>query len=171
MKIGVIGGGQLARMMVPAAVKLGLELEVLVESADASAAIAPHRVGDYRDLDTVLAFARGVDVVTFDHEHVPQPVLRALVDAGTAVRPGPEALVHAQDKLEMRRRLGELGLPVPDWARIGSAAELQDFLDSHGGIAVVKTAQGGYDGKGVRVVRTAAEARDWLAGDVPLLVE
>jgi len=171
VKIGVIGGGQLARMMVPAAVKLGLEIEVLAETADASASIAPHRVGDTRDLDTVLAFARGVDVVTFDHEHVPQPVLQALVEAGTAVRPGPEALLAAQDKLEMRRRLDALGLPVPDWTHIGSVADLQRFLDAHGGIAVVKTARGGYDGKGVRVVRAAAEAEDWLAGDIPLLAE
>ncbi len=171
MRIGVIGGGQLARMLLPAAVKLGLELEVLAEAEGVSASIAPHVVGDYRDLDTVLAFARGVDVVTFDHEHVPQPILRALVDAGIAVRPGPEALEAAQDKLVMRARLTALGVPVPDWAPIGSVADLRGFLDAHGGIAVVKTAQGGYDGKGVRVVRDAAEAADWLAGDVPLLAE
>jgi len=171
VKIGVIGGGQLARMMVPAAVKLGLRLEVLAESADASASIAPHVVGDYRDLDTVLDFAGRVDVVTFDHEHVPQPVLHALVAAGVAVRPGPDALVHAQDKLEMRRRLTELGLPVPDWTPIESPADIQAFLGAHGGIAVVKTARGGYDGKGVRVVRAAGEAADWLDGDVPLLAE
>ena len=167
----MIGGGQLARMMVPAAVKLGLDIEVLAETADGSATIAPHTVGDYRDLDTVLGFARGVDVVTFDHEHVPQPVLRALVDAGIAVHPGPEALLAAQDKIEMRRRLGALGLPIPDWAPVGSAAELAAFLAEHGGVGVLKTARGGYDGKGVRVVRDAAEAADWLAGDVPLLVE
>jgi len=171
VKIGVIGGGQLARMLLPPAVKLGLAIEVLAESADASASIAPHRVGDYRDVGAVLDFARGVDVVTFDHEHVPQAVLRELVAAGVAVRPGPDALRYAQDKLEMRGRLAELGLPVPDWARIGSKSDLRAFLGSHGGVAVLKTARGGYDGKGVRVVRSADEADDWLAGDVPLLVE
>ncbi|MHB1235193.1 MAG: 5-(carboxyamino)imidazole ribonucleotide synthase, partial [Microbacteriaceae bacterium] len=98
--VGVIGGGQLARMMIPAAVNLGIELRVLAEGADSSARLAASVVGDYRDLDTVLAFAKSVDVVTFDHEHVPQPVLRELVERGIAVRPGPDALIFAQDKLQ-----------------------------------------------------------------------
>ena len=75
MRVGVIGGGQLARMMVPPAIELGIELRVLAEIEGSSAAIAATAVGDYRDAATVLAFARDVDVVTFDHEHVPQPVL------------------------------------------------------------------------------------------------
>ena len=116
MRVGVIGGGQLARMMIPAAIELGVDLRVLAETSGMSAALAADRVGDYTDVATVLAFAREVDVVTFDHEHVPQDVLRALVDAGVAVHPGPDALRYAQDKLLMRRRLSELGLPVPDWA-------------------------------------------------------
>ena len=170
MRVGVIGGGQLARMMVPAAVELGIEIAVLGESADASARIAVTTVGDYRDPEVVLAFARGVDVVTFDHEHVPQPVLRALVDAGVAVRPGPDALLHAQDKLVLRERLQRLGVPQPEWARVADAAELTAFLEQVGGRAVVKTPRGGYDGHGVRVVSSAQEAEDWLA-DGPLLAE
>ncbi|SFR86263.1 5-(carboxyamino)imidazole ribonucleotide synthase [Agromyces sp. CF514] len=177
MRVGVIGGGQLARMMIPAAIELGVDIRVLAEADGMSAAIAADRVGDYTDLATVLEFAREVDVITFDHEHVPQDVLRALVDAGVAVRPGPDPLRFAQDKLLMRERLSELGLPVPDWARIESPAELDEFIAAHGGAAVVKTPRGGYDGKGVRVVRTAAEVAEWFAAasedgrDGALLVE
>jgi 5-(carboxyamino)imidazole ribonucleotide synthase len=101
-------------------------------------------------------------VVTFDHEHVPQPVLQELVAAGVAVRPGPEALLYAQDKLLMRQRLTELGVPVPDWAAVESAEELGAFLADHGGRAVVKPARGGYDGHGVRVVADAHDADDWF---------
>ncbi|WIJ44235.1 5-(carboxyamino)imidazole ribonucleotide synthase [Curtobacterium citreum] len=177
LRVGVVGGGQLARMMVPAAVELGLDIRVLAEGPGMSAAIAATAEGDYHDAATVLDFAREVDVVTFDHEHVPQDVLRALVEAGVAVRPGPSALAVAQDKITMRRRLSELGLPVPDWAAVRDAGELADFLADHGGRAVVKTPRGGYDGKGVRVVSDAAEVDDWFAavaeaaGDQALLVE
>jgi len=171
LSVGVIGGGQLARMMVPPAVELGLDIRVLAESAGESAGIAVTQLGDYRSADDVLRFAQGVDVVTFDHEHVPQAVLRALVDAGVAVRPGPDALLFAQDKLRMRERLGALGLPMPEWGAVSSIADLDLFLATHGGRAVVKTARGGYDGKGVRVVSSGAEVADWFDDDDPLLVE
>ena len=171
MIVGVIGGGQLARMMVPPAVELGIGIRVLAEVEGSSAAIAATAVGDYRDAATVLAFARGVDVVTFDHEHVPQDVLAALVQAGHAVHPGPDALAVAQDKLVMRERLGAIGAPVPDWAAVHDAAGLRAFLADHGDRAVVKTPRGGYDGKGVRVVGDAADAEDWFAAGGPLLVE
>ncbi len=170
MRVGVIGGGQLARMMVPAAVELGIDIAVLGESDQASARIAVTTVGDHTDAATVLAFARDVDVITFDHEHVPQPVLRALVDAGVAVRPGPDALLHAQDKLVLRRRLQQLGVPQPEWAEVADADELAAFLERTGDRVVVKTPRGGYDGHGVRVVSEPHEADDWLA-DGPLLAE
>jgi 5-(carboxyamino)imidazole ribonucleotide synthase len=163
VRVGVIGAGQLARRMIPAAIELGVELRVLAEGEGMAAALAADRVGDYTDAGTVLAFAREVDVVTFDHEHVPQDVLRALVDAGVPVRPGPDALRYAQDKLLMRARLDELGLPVPEWARIETPDELDAFIADHGGAAVVKTPRGGYDGKGVRVVRGAGEVAEWFA--------
>jgi 5-(carboxyamino)imidazole ribonucleotide synthase len=162
VRVGVIGGGQLARMMIPAAIELGVDLRVLAEAEGMSAALAEDRVGDYTDVETVLAFARDVDVVTFDHEHVPQDVLHALVDAGVPVHPGPDALRFAQDKLLMRQRLSELGLPVPDWARVETTGDLDDFIAAHGGVAVVKTPRGGYDGKGVRLVRSAAEVAEWF---------
>ncbi|UXN25394.1 5-(carboxyamino)imidazole ribonucleotide synthase [Curtobacterium flaccumfaciens] len=177
LRVGVIGGGQLARMMVPAAVELGVDIRVLAEGPGMSAAIAATAEGDYHDADTVLEFARQVDVVTFDHEHVPQDVLRSLVDAGVSVHPGPDALAVAQDKITMRRRLSELGLPVPDWAAVHGPDELRAFLADHGGRAVVKTPRGGYDGKGVRVVSDASDVDDWFiavaeaGGDQALLVE
>ncbi|WP_253258852.1 5-(carboxyamino)imidazole ribonucleotide synthase [Subtercola boreus] len=162
VRVGVIGGGQLARMMIPAAVNLGLELDVLAETEGSSARLAATEVGDYRDAATVLRFAESVDVVTFDHEHVPEQILRQLVAAGHSVQPGPDALRFAQDKLQMRRRLGELGVPMPDWAEVRSEDELAQFIADHGGEAVIKTARGGYDGKGVRLVADAAEAADWF---------
>ena len=162
LRVGVIGGGQLARMMIAPAVELGIEIRVLAEDEGMSAALAATAVGDYRDAETVRAFARDVDVITFDHEHVPQDVLAALVDAGVSVHPGPAPLAVAQDKLVMRTRMAELGLPQPDWAAVADVAELQAFLDAHGGRAVVKTPRGGYDGKGVRVVSAATEADDWF---------
>ncbi|MGO3878101.1 MAG: 5-(carboxyamino)imidazole ribonucleotide synthase [Agrococcus casei] len=176
MIVGVVGAGQLARMMIPAAVQLGIELRVLAEADGMSAQLAQTAVGDYRDAATVLEFARGVDVLTFDHEHVPQDVLRAVVDAGIRVAPGPDALLFAQDKREMRRRMSELGAPQPDWAPVDSDDDLQAFLDGHGGAAILKTAKGGYDGKGVRRVTSVTDARDWIdaavSGEGPqLLVE
>ncbi|CAN5285609.1 5-(carboxyamino)imidazole ribonucleotide synthase [soil metagenome] len=168
--VGVIGGGQLARMMIPAAVELGIELRVFAEGDGESAAIAVTQTGDYRVVENVLRFARGVDVITFDHEHVPQEVLRALVQAGVAVRPGPDALQYAQNKLLMRERVSALGLPVPDWARVATPEELDAFIAEHGGRAILKTPVGGYDGHGVRVVSTADEASEWLETG-PLLVE
>src|SRR6478735_1462525 len=131
MIVGVIGAGQLARMMIPAAVELGIELRVLAEADGMSAGLAAVGVGDYRDRDAVLAFADTVDVLTFDHEHVPQEILRELVDRGVAVHPGPDALLYAQDKLLMREKLTELGLPVPDWARVENSEELAAFLSDH----------------------------------------
>ena len=105
--LAVIGGGQLARMMAQPAIALGLPLRLLAEADGVSAAqvIPDHLVGDYTDLDTLLKVTDGCPVVTFDHEHVPTEHLHALEHAGIAVRPGPEALVHAQDKGVMRARL------------------------------------------------------------------
>jgi len=163
IRVGVIGGGQLARMMIPPAIHLGLRLSVLAEAEGMSAARAADSVGDYRDPETVYSFADTVDVVTFDHEHVPQEILRGLEERGVAVHPRPDALQYAQDKILMRRKLAELDVPVPAWAAVESEAELQGFIDAHGGRAVVKTARGGYDGKGVRVVSLADEVRDWFA--------
>jgi len=171
--VGVIGGGQLARMMIPAAVNLGLDIRVLAENEGDPAGIAAKSLGSHLSVEDLLRFGKTVDVVTFDHEHVPQEVLRELVAQGVNVQPGPDALQFAQNKLAMRERLAELGVPIPAWARVETVDQLAAFLADHGGAGVLKTATGGYDGKGVRVVRDAADAADWFeaADGQALLVE
>jgi 5-(carboxyamino)imidazole ribonucleotide synthase len=161
-RIGVIGGGQLARMMTPPAINLGLKIKVLAEADGSSADLATTMVGDYNKLEVVREFARTVDVITFDHEHVPISVLEALEAEGVNVQPPSKALAFAQNKLQMRQKLGALGLPMPAWAEIHDAASLDDFIAANGGIAILKTPIGGYDGKGVRVVRASVDAKDWL---------
>ncbi len=171
--VGVVGGGQLARMMVAPAIGLGITLRVLArDDQDSAALVVPQTsVGAEDDLDALRAFAAGCDVLTFDHEHVPTAHLRTLEAEGVVVRPGPDALEHAQDKLLMRRRLTSLGIPCPRWAEVGSAEELETFAGTTGWPVVLKTPRGGYDGKGVRVVENAADAADWLERGLPLLAE
>jgi 5-(carboxyamino)imidazole ribonucleotide synthase len=165
-------------MMAPAATALGVRLRVLVEDAASSAAqvVVDAPVGAAADPVAIEELVAGADALTFEHEHVPNGLLTELVGRGVAVRPGPDALVHAQDKIVMRTRLTALGISCPRWAPVASADDLTAFLDAGDGTAVVKTARGGYDGKGVRVVRSAGEAADWLAAaadgtGAPLLAE
>ncbi|OIJ23649.1 5-(carboxyamino)imidazole ribonucleotide synthase [Nocardioides luteus] len=147
-------------MMAQPAIALGLPLRLLAEGEGVSAAqvIPDQMVGDYRDLDTLKKVTEGCEVVTFDHEHVPTEHLHALEAAGVAVRPGPDALVHAQDKGVMRSRLTELGIPCPRNAIVSSVAEVEAF----GFPCVLKTTRGGYDGKGVWVVRDVADVAEPL---------
>ncbi len=189
----MVGGGQLARMTHAAGIPLGIRFKLLSDTAQDSAAqtVGDVVVGDYRDLDTLRAFARGCDVVTFDHEHVPTEHLRALEADGVRVRPGPDALVHAQDKGVMRARLDALGVPCPRHRIVRDprdvaafAAELQEDRPAEpsgpagdgrrgGRTVVLKTVRGGYDGKGVWVVDAADEAaaaEPFKAG-VPVLAE
>jgi 5-(carboxyamino)imidazole ribonucleotide synthase len=154
-------------MMQQAAVGLGVPLRLLAESADASAAqvVPATQVGDYRDLETLSAWAAGCTVVTFDHEHVPTGHLDQLVADGHACRPGPGALVHAQDKAVMRARLQELEIPCPRHAVVASADEVEAFASSGAGFPVVlKATVGGYDGHGVWFVESRADAELVLAG-------
>ncbi|MGB3414573.1 MAG: 5-(carboxyamino)imidazole ribonucleotide synthase, partial [Microbacteriaceae bacterium] len=111
--------------------------------------------------------------ITFDHEHVPQHILNALLDAGKSVQPGPAALRLAQNKIVMREELQKLGLPMPVWTTVQDASELAAFLEAQGGRCIVKTPTGGYDGKGVRLISDAAEVADWFAAspNQPLLAE
>ncbi len=160
--VGVIGAGQLARMMQPAAIALGIGIKVFAESKDSSAHQAVTKVGDINDFAQLLEFAKTVDVITFDHEHVPTAILEQLEAAGVSVRPGPNALKHAQNKLTMRRKLAELGLPQPIWQAAKTESDIANFLQNHGPKIVVKTPIGGYDGKGVRVVSAIEDVRDWL---------
>ena len=173
--VGIIGGGQLARMCAAPAAELALTLSVFAESDDAAAAlVVPHApVGDYRDAEQVREWARGCDVVTFDHEHVPADVLAALEADGVALHPRPSALRFAQDKLAMRQRLSDLDVPCPAWAPVSTSDELSAFGEQHGWPLVLKTPTGGYDGKGVMLVRTPDDADAWFAqaDGAPLLAE
>lgn len=159
-RVGIIGAGQLARMMQPAAINLGIQLRVLATSeTDSAAQVIPDVVlGHHTDIEALRAFAQGCDVVTFDHEHVPLEHLKVLQAEGINVQPNPEALQFAQDKLMMRAALTEAGIPCPRWAHISTAAELNDFALQVGWPVVLKSARGGYDGKGVWVVDNEADA-------------
>ncbi|WP_309132524.1 5-(carboxyamino)imidazole ribonucleotide synthase [Brevibacterium sp.] len=160
-------------MLAPAAEALGVRFSVLAETADAPATqvISEVTVGDYTDFATLKAFAETVDVVTFDHEHVPPEHLQALAEAGHAIRPGPQALIFAQDKILMRAKMDDLGLPNPAWATITSVADAEAFAERVGLPFILKTPRGGYDGKGVRVIEDLAEVSDWLEEMPQLLAE
>lgn len=172
--VGMVGGGQLARMTHEAGIPLGIRFKILSDTAQDSAAqvAADVTVGDYRDLDTLRDFARGCDVITFDHEHVPTAHLRALEEDGVAVRPGPDALVHAQDKGVMRARLAEIGVPCPRNRIVADPEDVSRFAAEGAGYPLVlKTVRGGYDGKGVWFVRSQADAADAFRAGVPVLAE
>ncbi|WP_443060679.1 5-(carboxyamino)imidazole ribonucleotide synthase [Streptomyces sp. NBC_00448] len=172
--VGMVGGGQLARMTHEAGIPLGIRFRLLSDTPQDSAAqvVADVTVGDYRDLDTLRAFAAGCDVITFDHEQVPTEHLRALEADGIAVRPGPDALVHAQDKAVMRRRLAEIGVPCPRNRVVADPDDVVRFAEEGTGFPVVlKTARGGYDGKGVWIVRSGADAAEPFKAGVPVLAE
>ncbi len=164
-----------------AAIALGQTLRVLATAPDEPAAqVTPDVViGSHTDLEDLRRVAAGANVLTFDHEHVPTELLDKLVAEGVNVAPPPQALVHAQDKLVMRRRLEALGAPVPRYAGVKSVDEVDAFvreLDaSMNAPIVVKAVRGGYDGRGVQLVRDVAEARDvaarYLADGVSVLVE
>lgn len=172
--VGMVGGGQLARMTHEAGIPLGIRFKLLSDTPQDSAAqvVSDVVIGDYRDLATLRAFARGCDVITFDHEHVPTEHLRALEADGIPVRPGPDALVHAQDKGVMRAKLDEIGVPCPRHRIVSDPEDVAAFAAEGDGFPVVlKTVRGGYDGKGVWVVRSAAEAEDPFRAGVPVLAE
>src|SRR6201997_5400908 len=182
--VAMVGGGQLARMTHQAAIALGQGLRVLaVDADDPAAQVSPDVViGSHTDLDDLRRVAAGADALTFDHEHVPTALLEKLVAEGVNVAPPPQALVHAQDKLVMRRRLEALGAPVPRYAGLDGPADLDNVDEfarrlgaSKDAPIVVKAARGGYDGRGVRMARDLAHAReiagDYLASGVPVLLE
>ncbi|MCW0213642.1 MAG: 5-(carboxyamino)imidazole ribonucleotide synthase [Pseudonocardia sp.] len=173
--VGMIGGGQLARMTHHAAIALGQTLRVLAARPDEPAALVSPDVvaGSPDSLDDLLALAATCDAVTFDHEGVPQEHLRALVERGVPVRPGPDALLHAQDKLVMRRRLAGLGIAVPPFAPVEGPADVAEFGAEHGWPVVLKAVRGGYDGRGVWFLSSADPelVTELLAAGTPLMVE
>lgn len=172
--VGMVGGGQLARMTHEAGIPLGIKFKLLSDTPQDSAAqvVSDVVIGDYRDLDTLREFARGCDVITFDHEHVPTEHLRALEADGIPVRPGPDALVHAQDKGVMRAKLDSIGVPCPRHRIVSDVDDVAAFAAEGDGFPVIlKTVRGGYDGKGVWFVRSLEEAADPFRAGVPVLAE
>ncbi|NYF56999.1 5-(carboxyamino)imidazole ribonucleotide synthase [Micromonospora purpureochromogenes] len=175
--VGMVGGGQLARMTHQAAIALGQSLRVLALAPDDGAALVASDVqyGDHTDLSALRTFAKGCDVVTFDHEHVPTEHLRALAAEGVKLFPAADALLHAQDKRIMRERLGALGAPNPAWRPVAEPADLVAFGEENGWPVVLKAARGGYDGRGVWLVDEPAGAAELaatlLAGGTSLIVE
>jgi 5-(carboxyamino)imidazole ribonucleotide synthase len=170
-RVAVIGGGQLARMLAEPAAAMGIPLRLLAEAPDAAAAqvIPDPVVGDHTDLADLRAVTKGCDVVTFDHEHVPTEHLHEL-EVDLAVRPGPHALVHAQDKGVMRAALDRLGIPVPRYRAVATVGDVEAF----GLPCVLKTTRGGYDGKGVWFVDPAnldAAAAEAFAAGAPVIAE
>ena len=171
--VGMVGGGQLSRMTHQAAIALGLSLRVLADAEHDSAALVARDVvvGEHTSLADLEAFAATCEVVTFDHEHVPGELVHALEQRGCTVLPGSAALRHAQDKLVMRERLAGLGVPVPAFVPVATLADVQGFADHVGWPLVLKAATGGYDGRGVWVVRDPAQAEELLRSGVRLLAE
>ncbi|MBU3867567.1 5-(carboxyamino)imidazole ribonucleotide synthase [Streptomyces sp. 4503] len=175
--VGMVGGGQLARMTHEAGIPLGIRFKLLSDTPQDSAAqvVSDVVIGDYRDLGVLRAFAQGCDVVTFDHEHVPAEHLRALEADGVVIRPGVEALLHAQDKGVMRERLSRAGVPCPRHRIVADPEDVSRFAaeagEGDGFPVVLKTVRGGYDGKGVWVVRDVTEAAEPFRAGVPVLAE
>ncbi|GAB7048505.1 5-(carboxyamino)imidazole ribonucleotide synthase [Catenuloplanes indicus] len=171
--VGMVGGGQLARMTHQAAIALGQSLRVLAQSPDDGAALvaADVQIGEHTDLEALREFAKLCDVVTFDHEHVPSAHIRALAAEGFTVHPGADALQFAQDKLLMRTRLTELGFPAPRWRTVEGLDDLVGFGDEVGWPVIAKATRGGYDGRGVFPLSDADEAAALVATGTPLIVE
>jgi len=171
--VAMVGGGQLSRMTHQAAIALGQSLRVLAADPAESAALvaADVQLGDHRDLADLRRLAQGATVLTFDHEHVPTEHLRALEAEGHRVAPGPAALVHAQDKLVLRRALAEAGEPQPAWAEVSTVHGAATFAEEVGWPIVLKTPRGGYDGKGVFVVDGPDEVAELVERHGTLLAE
>ncbi len=157
--VGMIGGGQLARMTQQAAIALGIGFDVLAANRDDSAArVVPETMlGNPDDPTAALAFSRNCDVITFDHEQVAVAVLEALAEAGSDLRPGPAALQYAQDKIEMRKTLTAAGIPCPSWLAWEDGMSVEAAGEQLGWPLIVKTSRGGYDGRGVWVANDASE--------------
>lgn len=162
--IGIMGGGQLGRMLAMAAARLGLKTHIYTDEADAPAfdVAAARTVGAYSDARAIEDFAGKVGVVTCEFENVPAEALQA---AGRAARvyPPSASFAVAQDRLAEKSFLRDLGVPVAPFARVGSAAELARAIEQVKLPALLKTRRLGYDGKGQVLLRSATEASDALA--------
>jgi 5-(carboxyamino)imidazole ribonucleotide synthase len=163
--IGIVGAGQLARMMLQAAISLGLRVRVLAESPVESAALVwpDVMVGSPNDPDAIASFARACNVVTFDHELVPPRCLDRLTEELATLRPSAGALAFAQDKRWQREQFALRGLPVPPFRIVRSVEDISAFATEAGWPVALKTAVGGYDGRGVWRLEDALQASAVLA--------
>jgi len=156
--VGILGGGQLARMLALSGAPLGLRFLVMDATADACAGqFAPMVVGDYRDEATLAEFASRVDVATFDFENVPAESAQWLSER-IPVFPSPGALATAQDRLAEKTLFRTLGIPVPEFEAVASREELDAAIATIGAPAILKTRRLGYDGKGQFRIRTPDDA-------------
>jgi 5-(carboxyamino)imidazole ribonucleotide synthase len=165
-RVGVIGAGQLARMMAVSANDLGIDFKVFAAIPNDSAAQVSHFVlGDYTNIESVLEFAKSCDVLTFEHELVPQSVIKAVEAAGIKVYPRSKSFTYSQDKLEMRRKITELQLPNPKWQKYqGRDCEIDFPL-------IAKLPSGGYDGRGVFQIDSETQLQDLHKKTGTLLLE
>jgi 5-(carboxyamino)imidazole ribonucleotide synthase len=171
--IGILGGGQLARMLALAGAPLGQRFLVVDSVADACASqVAPLLVADWRDFDALEGFAKRIDVATFDFENVPAETADWLT-GHTRVFPNPRALAIAQDRLAEKTLFRETGIATPAFAAVDSREDLARAIDAIGLPAVLKTRRLGYDGKGQAVLRSQKDADvAWaLLGGAPLILE
>jgi 5-(carboxyamino)imidazole ribonucleotide synthase len=165
-RVGIVGAGQLARMMAQAAIPLGIELTLLAASADDGAAkVVPNIVvGPPDDPDRIRELAARVDVVTFDHELVDPDLLDALVAEGHDVQPPPHVMRLAQNKRLQRQMVDDAGLPGPAWTPVGHVSDVERIAAEHGWPVVLKAIRGGYDGRGVWVVEGRDVAAEVVSG-------
>lgn len=163
----MVGGGQLSRMTSQAAVSLGVNFVVLAETNSDSASQVSSKVviGKHTEPEDMRTLARMSDVVTFDHEHVPQVLLRTLQDEGFNLQPSSHSLTFAQDKVLMRQKLNELGIAQPKFQVIDSFEQALDFGRAHGFPFVLKLSRGGYDGRGVWVCHSEGDIQRVLGQD------
>lgn len=171
-RVGVIGGGQLARMMLPAARRLGVQLVVLdpAECAPAAAGADVFLQGDLYEANALRQLADSADILTFEIEHTNTQVLEALEAQGTVIRPSSSVLRSIQDKLAQKQLLAEAGLPVPRFAAVPDPDRLDPVAQGFAYPCVWKARFGGYDGRGVRVLRQAADCEALTSGD-PAMIE
>jgi len=173
MQIGILGGGQLGRMLALAGYPLGLRFRTLDLSSEAPAGqVSELMAADFNDTDALKRFARGLDVVTYEFENVPVDPARFL-SRRVAVFPPPEALEAAQDRLTEKRFFERLGIPTPPFIAVDSWDDLKNALNDTGLPAVLKTRRFGYDGKGQVVIRKTEDvSAAWQSlGGVPLILE
>lgn len=169
----MVGGGQLARMTHQAAIALGQSLRVLAAAPDDGAAlvVAELDIGHHTDLAALRRFAKGCDVVTFDHEQVPSEHIRALADEGVTVYPSADALRNAQDKRVMRERLTAMGAPVPRWRPVSGVDDIVALATDTGWPVIAKAVRGGYDGRGVWFLDDERQAAELVGTGTELIVE